>query len=137
MKDKESSIGIESNRHEPSIIDSSTGNLFFDGDVTIVGDFIGKLTVRNRLIIESNSKAKGIIQAGDIILKGTISGNVTATNKVSMLTGSVLSGNLTAKEVIFHTGSFYNGELDVEQVRHMGISQESRSNKNDSFGVFN
>lgn len=110
-----------------TVINSTTGNFNFDGDVTIVGNFVGKLNVGGKLTIESDSKATGIINAGNIVVKGKISGKVTVKKRISLLTGSVLLGNLSAEEIVYHLGSYYNGNLNVKEIKHLGISQDEES----------
>jgi len=86
------------------------GNLSFVGTMKIGGKFKGEIFSDDTLIIDESAKVEGQIQVGELVIKGSVEGEVHATKKVTMLAparfkGSVSSPNLKLEEGVLFEGA--------------------------------
>ena len=72
------------------------GSLAFEGTVCIEGKFEGRVDTNGTLIISETGDILADIEAGTVVCKGTITGNVTASQKVEMHPSSKIIGNVTS-----------------------------------------
>ena len=68
------------------------GEVTSDEELYLDGDLDGKLNLRNRLTVGPNSKVNANIKAKEIIVFGTIKGNVESESRVSLRTGASIVG---------------------------------------------
>ena len=55
------------------------GKLTFEGQVRIDGKFSGQIFTKDTLVIGDGAKVNAEIQAGTVIVNGTVEGNIKAT----------------------------------------------------------
>jgi len=55
------------------------------------------------------------IKASRVVIRGTVTGNVTAGEKVEITVTGKLSGNVTAPEISMETGCVFNGRCTMTE----------------------
>ena len=55
------------------------------------------------------------VQAGEVIVRGTLHGNVTARDRVEVHSGGSLMGNVAAGRVCIEVGAFCKGNIDMQR----------------------
>ncbi|HWY68161.1 MAG TPA: polymer-forming cytoskeletal protein [Terriglobales bacterium] len=55
------------------------------------------------------------VQAGEVIVRGTLDGNITATDRVEVHSGGSLTGNVCAGRISIEYGAFFQGKVDMRQ----------------------
>lgn len=86
---------------EPLFID---GNI--EGSITLPGD---------RVTVGRNGIVTASINARDILVLGTVCGNVSATGKVEIRAEGSLTGDISTGRILIEDGAFFKGKLDVRQ----------------------
>ncbi len=113
---------------EGSIFD---GRFYVNGSILIEGKFNGDIKTDDQLIVGPTGKVKTDIQAKKVTIAGTLIGNISATEEVSLLhTGKVL-GNITTPKLIVEPGVITEGKVTITS----GQEDDARKIIEDSFGT--
>jgi cytoskeletal protein CcmA (bactofilin family) len=94
------------------------GKLTFEGTVRIDGTLRGEVFSDDVLIVGEGARVEAEIDVGEIIVQGTVVGNIRAKRSIEILTPGRVKGDLTTpslqidKGVIFEGRSFMEGVAD-------------------------
>lgn len=91
------------------------GSLSFEGTVCIEGKFEGRVDTNGTLIISETGDILADIEAGTVVCKGTIRGNVTASQKVEMHPSSKIIGNVRSPSLSIEIGAKVEGSIDMSE----------------------
>ena len=89
------------------------GLLGFEGTVCIDGKFEGQVDTIGTLIIGEAGEIIADIDAGTVICKGKVKGDVTATIKVEMHPLSTITGNVKSPSLSIEIGAKVEGSIDM------------------------
>ena len=91
------------------------GNLKDKCMITIHGYFEGELETTNLVTIGKAGKVKGTVKAREIVIGGTVEGNLIITGRVEMQPGSKLIGDLETVPgyLIIHEGAIIEGQIKM------------------------
>ena len=94
---------------------SMTGTLTFKDPVNlqINGRFEGTLDTKGNLSIGEKAHVKATIQGEAIIIHGTVTGNITATTRVELVSGARVTGKIASPRVIMQDGAILHGTLEM------------------------
>ncbi len=113
---------------EGSIFD---GRFYVNGSILIEGKFQGDIKTDDQLIVGPTGKVKTDIVARRVTVAGTLIGNITASEEVSLLhTGKIL-GNISTPKLTVEPGVVTEGKVTITS----GQSEEARKIIEDSFGT--
>ncbi|MGA2977705.1 MAG: polymer-forming cytoskeletal protein [Spirochaetia bacterium] len=113
---------------EGSIFD---GRFYVNGSILIEGKFQGDIRTDDQLIVGPSGKVKTDIQARRVTIAGTLIGNVTALEEVTLLhTGKIL-GNITTPKLSVEPGVITEGKVTITS----GQTDEARKIIEESFGT--
>ncbi len=90
------------------------GDIQFSGLMHLDGQVEGSVIAENdndTLTISENGGVKGTIKAGNLVINGTIDGDVTASGKIEVLSQARISGNIYYTNIEMEAGSQVNGQL--------------------------
>ncbi len=90
------------------------GEISSDDEVVVVGVVRGKLTVEGQVTVESEGVVEADIGAGSVAIGGTVTGNVTAGERVDLLSGARLIGDVRAARLTIADGATFKGNVDME-----------------------
>jgi cytoskeletal protein CcmA (bactofilin family) len=91
------------------------GEVWSDEELYLDGDLDGKLHLRNRLTVGPNSKVNANIKAQEIIVFGTIKGNVESESRVSLRTGASIVGDIKTAGIVIEDGAYFKGGIDISK----------------------
>jgi cytoskeletal protein CcmA (bactofilin family) len=91
------------------------GEVTSDEELYLDGDLDGKLSLRNRLTIGPNSKVNANIKATEIVIFGTIKGNVESDTRVSLRTGASIVGDIKTAGIVIEDGAYFKGGIDISK----------------------
>jgi cytoskeletal protein CcmA (bactofilin family) len=101
------------------------GEVSSDEELYLDGDLDGKLYLRNRLTIGPNSKVNANIKAQEIIVFGTIKGNVESESRVALRSGASIVGDIKTAGIVIEDGAYFKGGIDIS--RNGADGSETRS----------
>jgi cytoskeletal protein CcmA (bactofilin family) len=87
-----------------------SGTLVFEKPFLIRGKLSGEIESRGLLVIDEGSVVEANINASKVLIRGSVKGNVTATEKVELSVTAKLTGNVTTPEVCMESGCVFNGQ---------------------------
>jgi len=113
------------------------GELSGSEDVVIEGRFEGKIDLKNsNILVGETGKIKADIWANNITIKGSVEGNVQASNKVFISAKGQLKGDINAPTISIMDGARFRGSvrmgkeakqiLPSEKEMELFTSQEDR-----------
>jgi len=103
---------------QPTVFGKSmkiVGEVSSDEDLQLEGDLEGKLTLKNRLIIGPSSKVKANIKAKEVVVAGTVHGNVEAETRITLRTGANLVGDIKTAGIVIEDGAYFKGGIDISR----------------------
>jgi len=113
---------------EGSIFD---GRFYVNGSIMIEGKFQGDIRTDDQLIVGPTGKVKTDIQARRVTIAGTLIGNISASEEVTLLhTGKVL-GNIVTPKLTVEPGVITEGKVTITS----GQSEDARKVIEESFGT--
>jgi cytoskeletal protein CcmA (bactofilin family) len=88
-----------------------SGTLNFNKPFLIRGKVSGIIDARGLLVIDESALVEANISASRVIIRGTVKGDINATEKVEITATGKLTGNVTTPEGRFfmETGCTFNG----------------------------
>ena len=92
-----------------------TGTLNFEKPFLIRGKVSGEIDARGILVVDEEATVEADISASRVVIRGSVKGNVRATEKVEITISGKLDGNVTAPEVFMETGCVFNGRCTMNK----------------------
>lgn len=85
------------------------GNIDLKGTLRIDGDFDGEINCPETLIIGKSGVVKADVKVKNAVIGGKLVGNVAATNKIELQTGSHVEGDISTARLVIDEGVFFEG----------------------------
>jgi cytoskeletal protein CcmA (bactofilin family) len=94
-----------------------SGTLNFEKPFLIQGKFSGNIVARGLLVVDEDAVVEANISAPRVIIRGSVKGDVTATEKVEVTISGALNGNVKAPEIYMENGCTFNGRCTLDAKR--------------------
>ena len=91
------------------------GEVSSNEELYLAGDLEGKLTLKNRLTIGPNSKVNANVKATEVIVFGSVRGNVEAENRISLRAGATIVGDIKTAGIVIEDGAYFKGGIDISR----------------------
>ncbi|HSD87655.1 MAG TPA: polymer-forming cytoskeletal protein [Kofleriaceae bacterium] len=91
------------------------GKLTFEGTVRIDGRFKGEVFTDDVLVIGEGAIVEAQIDVGEVIIQGTVIGNVTAKRSIEIHAPGRVKGDLTTPSLQIDKGVMFEGRSFMEQ----------------------
>ena len=90
------------------------GQIFSREDLTIDGEVEGTVELQeHRLTVGPNGKVLASIKAREIVVLGTIHGNVETTDKIDIRKEAKLVGDIRTARIVIEDGAYFKGNIDI------------------------
>lgn len=90
------------------------GQIFSREDLVIDGEVEGTVELQeHRLTVGPNGKVQAGIKAREIIVLGSIHGNVEAADKIDIRKDAKLVGDIKAARIVIEDGAYFKGSIDI------------------------
>ena len=91
------------------------GNLEGNGNIRILGHFVGNITEalesKATLVIDKDGVLTGDLHYTNLIVAGTIEGTITVDEKIEVYPGALIHGDIYYKSIDIHPNARVNGLL--------------------------
>jgi cytoskeletal protein CcmA (bactofilin family) len=93
------------------------GDLIASEDLTLYGQMEGSVTLQggHTLTIGRFADIRAAIDAKAVVIQGTVTGNVTAREKVEIQTTGSVSGDVSSPRLAIADGASIRGKVHVQQ----------------------
>src|SRR6202163_4919496 len=90
------------------------GQIYGREDLTIDGEVEGTVELQeHRLTVGPNGKVMASIKAREIVVLGTIHGNVETTDKIDIRKEAKLVGDIKTARIVIEDGAYFKGNIDI------------------------
>src|SRR6266508_2520068 len=90
------------------------GTLVSAESIRIDGKAKGKIAARGDVILSSSSHVEADIQAQNVVMGGTLKGNITARTKTELTPGGRLDGKIWSKVLVVQEGALFFGQSNMD-----------------------
>lgn len=91
------------------------GHIRSEASIRVEGDIKGDITCAGDVTVGEKGSAHSHIKARNIIIAGTVTGNVEASGKLTIKATGQLMGNMAALELSIETGGVFQGTSSMNQ----------------------
>ena len=92
-----------------------SGVLNFEKPFLIRGRLSGEIIARGILVVDEEAVVEANIRGTKVVIKGSVKGDVTASEKVEVMITGKLVGNVMAPEIFMETGCVFNGRCTMAE----------------------
>ncbi len=104
------------------------GQIFAREDLTIDGEVEGTVECHeHRLTIGPNARVQAGLKAREIIIQGSIQGNVDATDKIDIKKEAKLVGDIKTSRIVIEDGAYFKGSIDISKPANRAQAQPAAS----------
>ena len=104
-------------RGGPAVLGKSVivkGQIFGREDLTIDGEVEGTVELQeHRLTIGPNGKVMATVKAREVVVLGTIHGNVETRDKIMIRKDAKLVGDIKTARIEIEDGAYFKGNIDI------------------------
>ncbi|MCW5976945.1 MAG: polymer-forming cytoskeletal protein [Bryobacteraceae bacterium] len=90
------------------------GQIFSREDLYVDGEVEGSIEVQeHRLTVGPNGKVHANVIAREIIVQGTVHGNMEAGDKIEIRKEAKLVGDIITSRIVIEDGAYFKGSIDI------------------------
>lgn len=89
------------------------GDIELNGTIRVDGDFDGSISCPETLIIGKSGVVKAEVKVKNAIIGGKLVGNIHATNKIELQSGSHVEGDIETGRLVIDEGVFFEGQCKM------------------------
>jgi len=89
------------------------GKLSFNERMRIDGEFIGEIESANQLIVGKSAVVNATIKVGELIVMGTVKGNVASCDNLQIHEGGKVIGDICVKTLDIKPGALFDGKCSM------------------------
>jgi len=91
------------------------GTVVSDEDLEIVGKVEGTIHTRKGLRVAREAEVKAVINGTEVLVEGTVNGDINASDKLVLGATAVLTGNIKTPSLQIRDGAFFRGQVTMQQ----------------------
>jgi len=90
------------------------GQIFSKEDLFVDGDLEGTVeALEHKLTIGPNGTVHASVKAREVVVLGSVQGNVEATDKLEIRKDAKLIGDIKTARIIIEDGAYFKGSIDI------------------------
>ena len=105
-----------------------TGSFSGGENIVVRGHVKGESDACGVVMIAETGCWDGKLVADSVIVAGTVNGDIVAHEKIEILSGSKIIGNLSCPVIAIETGAVHEGHMDMSSTTIVKRFQEKRNN---------
>jgi cytoskeletal protein CcmA (bactofilin family) len=92
------------------------GQIFTKEDLNVDGDVEGSIeSTDNKIIVGAHGRVQAGIKAREVVILGSVQGNVEATDKVDIKKEAKLVGDIISARISIEDGALFKGSIDIRK----------------------
>jgi cytoskeletal protein CcmA (bactofilin family) len=93
---------------------SIVGDIYSEEDLYIDGEVQGRLDTKNsRITVGPNARARSNVTAREVIILGSVQGDVEASQKITIRKQGSLVGNIKTAGIVIDDEAYFKGSIDI------------------------
>ena len=89
------------------------GDIELQGTIRIDGEFDGQINCPETLIIGKSGLVKAEVKVKNAVIGGRLIGNIQASNKIELQSGSHVEGDIQTARLVIDEGVFFEGSCKM------------------------
>jgi cytoskeletal protein CcmA (bactofilin family) len=90
------------------------GQIFSREDLFVDGDVEGTIELlEHKLTVGPNGKVNSAVKARDVVVLGSIHGNVEAAERIEIKKDARLVGDIKTARIVIEDGAYFKGSIDI------------------------
>ena len=94
-------------------------NIKTEGDIKVFGKINGSIDVKGNVTVGETGVILGEIKADNVILSGTVEGNIHCTNSLKLTSSAKLNGDAYVKKFSSDEGCLFGGKCIMEEMEKL------------------
>lgn len=82
-------------------------------NVLVEGIVRGEIDLQSNLRVGPDARVESTVHARTVFIEGTVIGDVSADEKVELMTSAVVDGNIRAPKIVVAEGARFRGSVDM------------------------
>lgn len=126
------------NGEATSVIGDSSvfeGNLEVNGNLRVDGKFTGELRVSETIHVGANGLVDADVHTRNAVIAGTIKGNINASEKITLQSGSRLEGEMVTSKLVIEEGVSFQGSCNTANKSGSTPARKSDGPSNDAKAI--
>jgi len=96
------------------------GQIYSKEELFVDGDLEGTLeALEHRLTIGPNGTVHATVKAREVVVLGSIQGNVEAADKIEIRKDAKLVGDIRTARIVIEDGAYFKGSIDIVKAEAM------------------
>jgi cytoskeletal protein CcmA (bactofilin family) len=91
------------------------GTFDVDGNLRVDGKFTGELNVTETLVVGKNGLVDAEVKTKSAVVAGTIKGDLNASEKITLQSGSRLEGEMVTSKLVIEEGVSFQGSVNTSK----------------------
>jgi cytoskeletal protein CcmA (bactofilin family) len=108
---------VEPTRAGSAVIGKSViikGQIYGREDLTIDGEVEGTVELQeHRLTVGPNGKVVATVKAREVVVLGTVHGNIETREKIEIRKEAKLVGDIRTARIVIEDGAYFKGNIDI------------------------
>ena len=110
------------------------GTIEVEGTLRIDSEFEGVVNCPETLVVGKTGVVKAEINAKNAVIGGKVVGNINATNKIELQSGSHIEGDINTHRLVIDEGVFFEGSCKMGSESHGSQKKQQVVNKGQNQG---
>lgn len=89
------------------------GEFKVTGNLRVDGQFNGKLNISETLVVGKNGQVDAEVKVRSAVIAGTIKGDLNASEKITLQSGSRLEGEMVTSKLVIEEGVSFQGSCNT------------------------
>ncbi len=89
------------------------GDIYSTDEIQVDGEVDGTMECENRLTIGETGKAQASMKGTEVVIGGTVKGDVEATQRIVLRKGANLVGDVKTAGIVIEDGAYFRGGIDI------------------------
>ena len=110
------------------------GKILGNEQLTIEGTVEGRITIETTVLVRDSGVVKADVDAANVNVAGGVIGNISVTEKIEIVSGGYVVGDIRAPRLIINDGASVKGNIDMEiKSEHINSGRtENETTRSDS-----
>jgi cytoskeletal protein CcmA (bactofilin family) len=91
------------------------GEIIVDHDLRVDGQIEGKIKSTGALVVGESGHIEAEVEVKSAKISGTLTGNLTATEKIELEEKAVLTGDIRTRNLTINEGALFHGNCAMQQ----------------------
>ncbi|MCP4550079.1 MAG: polymer-forming cytoskeletal protein [bacterium] len=104
-----------------------SGTIKTRGTLRVEGEFEGEAECKETLEVGKTGVVKANLNVKDAVIAGKVYGNIKATSRIELQSGSHLEGDIVTKRLVIDEGVFFEGNCKMGEKRDHITSGSTKS----------